>query len=722
MDNNTDPGTYYDAYQSANAATSATTPQFDAGAHYDAYIQNQIGNSSLPGSTSNPGLSNSAYNASQSATPTAITAAKLDPDFTQKLDMINTGASRALAQFTTGILGAGAAIGSKFGMPDEQVNALKEGIKNYNAAYDAEQQKNIATYNGSYPEIGSFIGNVAATLPVAGLYGKVASLGSAAADAIGGGLGTAAKYGVNAVGGALTSAGIEGMKYDPNNPNAGLFNTAAAKQVLKDPLAYAIPAALTRGPGWVQDANALKDAQAIIPNITNANVTPTVSPVVRAINKGLSVVSNITGTGNGISQLRDIGGPVSNFVQQVSGLPTKMGSEDLINYAGKQVQTAVQSLEKQKNDLWDQVPMDNYIQDPDGIKSLAKTALGLMKGTEIPGEKLTTANINNIINPKYNAVLNDMGQPMLETPNLTVGDAKQLQSYIGTAAKNAFGMANGAGIDLGKGLLAIKNGDAESGITGIIDHMQDSMSSSDMEAFSAARQQSSLLRNFKNNSPLAAQAITDEVSARNLVRNIIGTPKQYDNSNSILDVMNPAGNPGGLSAPNALAQKSMAAAKLAQVMQQSNKPGGLDINQFLTNTQNDQTLAPLMGSDPYKSFQGLSQLMKNIQDNSIGTGKSWTVGGALGALGAAGAVMGHPAASAAATASYLLANYVANSSPMKNLFNTYINPNISNSLKGYLENKIMGQLNNAGFQLHESGVFNHKGEIPLSQQQPQGGQ
>lgn len=634
-----------------------------------------------------------AAGAAQSATNVAGQNTKIDPDFVDKLSMINDGVNRGVTHFTLGLM-------SKLPFGDNYQNAIKK----YDDQVQAQQDYNTNTYKGVYPQVGEALGEILATLPAGGLLGKVSS----AAE----GLGTAAKYAATGVGSAGVMAGTEGLKYDPNDPTA--FNTQAAQNALNNPLSYALPIGAKYLQGWAGNANALSQAKQVLPDIRMADLVANKSPLRNGLYQGLDLLPSITGTSKQVAQMDNIGQSVSNYVQKLSGLPETMSMKptDLMDYAGKQVQSALQSLKNQGENLWSQVPMDTPLADQEGAHMLAQEALGKITASQLPGNSLVKNSIEQITNKPLTGGFNpETSEYSLNAAPLTVGDAKKLQTLIGKSAMNAFNTEGGVGIDLGRDLM-------DNYRTPLLDHIQNSLDTTDQAAFAAARQHSSMLKDFQSNSPLIQQAITDDTSAKDLVRSIIGNSgaSKADKTAGMLNVMNPAGNPGGLSAPSAMGQQAVAAARLGQIMDQAGQGGSFNIQKFLDGTANNTNIPNLMNNDAYKSLQGFNQYLKNINDMSQSSNwyKKLGVGGVtLGGLAAGGFLHGGSpgaiAGGAAGLASYLATNYAVNNSPLKTLFSAAMK-NLPDSTQQYITNAITNHLTRAGFYMNQAGVLQHKDE------------
>jgi hypothetical protein len=281
-----------------------------------------------------------------------VVGGKKEPDFLKKLDMINTGVHRGVTHFTHALM-------SKLPfMPPEGSplgDAYQKAIQDADAGVEAEQQKNIDTYTGFYPQVGEFAGEMLATAPAGGLFGAAAKGAQAAGQLAPAGLKTIAKYGTSALGGAAAIGALESQRYNPNNPTA-LFNTEATQNALENPLSYALPALGTKLSTWAQASRKLGETKEVVPNIRAVDLKEA-GPARKFQQQFFGFLPALTGFGKQVKELDQIGGDLDNFVRNVSGNLTDIRASSLKDYAAKQMSGALKVM-KLKGDLLSQMFKD----------------------------------------------------------------------------------------------------------------------------------------------------------------------------------------------------------------------------------------------------------------------------------------------------------------------------------------------------------------------------
>lgn len=592
-------------------------------------------------------------------------AEKIEPGFLKKLEMINTGVHRGVTHFTHAVL-------SKLPFGERYQKAIKDA----DADIEAAQEYNKKTYSGYYPQGGELGGEMLATLPVGGVLGKVAQ----GAEALGGlaptGLKTLAKYGTSALGGAGVLAGMESQRYNPEAPGE-MFNKDAAKDALESPLSYAIPMLGTKLSTWAGASRALGEAKEIVPDIMARQIKPD-SASKSVADQFFGLFPNLTHTGKQINQLKHIGDTISTYVNKIAGRPEAMNSEDLINYAGKQIKGTLNVTKLQNDLLWDKPFKQAIVNTPQDVKDEVVRALDIIKDVKsaVPRASLAETLLKKGI----------------RKDKLSVENVKNIQTVLGNTIHeiNSGGKGGGLGKEISDELSEIREN--------LFTPIQNSLSGEDFKDFTTAKQHSAMFYELKNSSPLIKKAIRDEVESRNLIRAIIGTPKSADKNKAAFNIMGDSG------------QTATVAAKMAQIMEASNTEGKFNLSEFLTQTGNPQVFPNVLKeTDAYKSLEGLNKYLSAINEGSkTGWWRQMAVGAGITAATGAGAVGAGALGAAVPLLSYATASFVANHSPLKTLLHA-ATKNLPSSTYEQVTKAIEKQLTKAGF-IVSNGALQHKDE------------
>lgn len=637
------------------------------------------------------------YMVGQNASPDTVS--KIEPDFWKKLDMVNTGVHRGVTNFTHALMSKG----GKVRMYDENLPIMKgyqemfgganvdEKIKQADAEINKEQQHNIETYSGYYPQIGEVAGETLATMPFGGLFNKVAQGAQAMGKMAAPGFKTLAKYGTAGAGGTGILAGIESQRYDPENPGQ-LFNAEAAQSAIKNPMAYIMLAAATKLQTWGQAAKDLGEAKKVVPNVMARNLKT--GPTKTLEDELFGAWPAFTGQGKQINAEGDMGNAVAKWISSIANDPYAVNRKDFLQIAGKKFKEGMDKLSKTEDLLWDKGFKTKPITDTKGVLNDTLEVFNLLKSSPIDRHKMT----NNFIKQTLKEIKGEM----------TVGDAKRIRTLIGNAmtATNKHGAE---GLMLKKQLQAYRDK--------ISKYMENSLGPKDLSDFHDANTFSSMKFQMMDGSTKIRNAMKSELSARKLIKDLVGeeevTDKAYYN-------MLPKGS-----------QKAATAYKLRQIFESSDVGGDNNFNlqAWLTKTKehkevsnllNPQSLDPnrsLEGfnkgllnvgkSDAYKSLEGLNKYLSAIQE---GGKTGWFKQGmALGALSGAGMLSGGMVGAAVPLVSYTAAHLIANHSPIKSILHA-LPKKLSESTYNYLIDKAGKHLTRAGFFISDDGTLKHKDE------------
>lgn len=570
--------------------------------------------------------------------------------FLKKLDMINTGVHRGVTHFTHKILSL---------IPSD---TLRGRIKAADKAVEDEFQRNIQEYGPGYSKAGEVAGEVLATLPLSGPYGKLAEGASYLGRVAPTGLKTAAKYGASALGGAGLFAAAESQRYDPEHPDQ-LINKEAAQNVLESPASYLVPMAGTKLSTWMGRSRDLQEARKVLPSVLPRDTLPE-GPTRKLSHSFFDALPAITGTGKRVKQLEGIGDDVQNLITKLSGQPEAMHSKDLIKYAGSKLQSGLQKLEKGQSELWNKPFLKAKISDPSAVRDAVVEATDLLKDSGLP----TAGRAVKLM------------QQGLRKGALSVDDVKNIQSVLGKSVQSIQQAdSGGIGQEIGSQLSRIRRS--------LMDPIQKSLSGDQLKDFMAAREYSGRLFEMQKQIPHLADAMTDEIAARKIVRDLLRETEKYSKP-TVMGVLPESG------------KKAVQAAKIAQALEASDRNGMVSLSSFIKRTSEATGTPELLGEN-YKAIQGLNKYLTSIQEAS--SPSFMKKGIAIGGLGAAaGASTMSTPAGLGVLASYPALVYISNHPFLKNALGA-MTKNMSSSTYNYLSKQVENHLTRAGFYMTHDG-------------------
>lgn len=585
------------------------------------------------------------------------------PTFVKKAEMISSGAMKGALTFTANLL----SLGEK-GLRGGGTPTVVPGAVDY---WDKKVKADNAAFGNGYTSAGQVGSEMLTTAPVGGILGQVGKGAAALGELAPTGLKTLAKYGTSILGGAGALASTETQRFDPNNPGQ-LINKDAAENALKNPMSYLLPAIGTKIATWMDASRALGKAKEVIPSIMARDIKPD-SASKTASQMVFDSLPNLTGMGKRVNQMADIGDDIGRFISQTASKDyTPVYAKNYIQTAGQELQNTLKKVDKAGDVLWNKPFKTAPIQDVQGVKDEAISAIDLLKGSGVP---LEGSSIKFI-------------QAGLRKDKMTVDDAKKLQSLISKASIDANGVGEGIGAELSNKLRDHKDN--------ILGYIQSSLTPEQMKDFTAARTYSSNVFQMYREAPKLNQAIVDERAARGVIKDLTSeaevTPKK------ILNTLSPE------------ARMATAQYKVAKALEDSDTAGKINLNTFLDKTAEYTQTPEILGTAAYKSLQGLNKYLNSINNaGSVGWWRSAAMlGAATGGAATAGVTMGAPAA-AAAVASYAAAHFIANHSPLKTVLHA-MTKDLSDTTYKHLESIVTKHLTRAGFLISEDGVLQHKDE------------
>lgn len=597
-----------------------------------------------------------------------VTGTQRKPGFLKTLEMINTGVHRGATHFTLGIM-------SMFPGGKAYQNALKK----VDADIEAEQQKNIKTYDSWAPEGGELAGELLATAPAGGLLGGVTKGANALANVAPTGLKALGRYGTAGVGGAGILSGTEALQYQGDE-----FDPAKAAEKFKEgmtnPLSYVAPMAGQALGRYLDKSRAFQkvtdEGIDVLPrDLKEKGAGRTLSYLF------FDSLPMMTNMGRRVQQLGDIGETIGNVVRKVSSMPEAMTSNDLINYAGKNLQMGLKGLKAKETLLWDKPFAKTIIGDTTLVNDIGNQAKEIMSEVALPTVNRTIKQIDRL----------------LKKENLTVEDVKQLRSTISKSASDAYALPGGTGAEVGQELSALRNK--------LYEPMESAMSVNDLKDFRAATTFSKSQYELEDSLPAVKKAIKSEIEANKIVESIIKDSVTFDKA----------------AAMNLMSDKGQRAAKgaiIAKALEQSADDKGVNLTSFLKQVapaKGTSTAEKLLGNE-YQHIEGLAKHLSAINEaKRIGSfGKFAAIGTGAGAAAGLGVAASNGSGNSdwsttAAVVAYPVMLMAANHPVLKRLLGASTRK-LSDSTYKHINSKIQDIFTRAGYLYNEDGTMSKKGD------------
>lgn len=598
-----------------------------------------------------------------------VTGTQRKPGFLKTLDLINTGVHRGVTHFTLGIMSM-LPFGDKY----------QKAIKKVDSDIEAEQQKNIKTYDSWAPEGGELTGELLATAPAGGLLGGVAKGANALANVAPQGLKLLSRYGTAGVGGAGVLSGTEAMQYQ-----GGEFDYGKAAETFKEgmtsPLAYVAPMAGQALGRYLDKSRAynkvVDEGIDVLPrDLKEKGAGRTLSYL---FYDSLPMMTNM---GRRVQQLQDIGDTIGNVVRKVSGTTEAMTSNDLINYAGKNLQMGLQGLKAKETLLWDKPFAKTIISDTKSVMDIGKQAQEIIADVSLPTVNRTIKQIDRLLG-KGN--------------QMTVEDVKVLRSQISKAASDAYALPGGTGSEIGQELSALRNQ--------LYDPMANSMSKADLKDFRAATTFSKNQFELEDSLPAVKKAIKSEIEANKIIEGIIKDSTTFDKSVA-MGLMSDKG------------QRAAKGAIIAKALEQAADDKGVNLTSFLKKVapaEGTSTAEKMLGKE-YQHVEGLAKHLTAINEaKRIGSfGKFAAIGTGAGAAAGLGVAASSGTGNSdwsttAAIASYPVMLFAANHPTLKRLLGA-TTKKMSDSTYKHITNKIQDLFTRGGFLYNADGSLGESDE------------
>lgn len=481
---------------------------------------------------------------------------------------------------------------------------------------------------------------------------------------------TALKYG-SAAGRDLTSfATVEGLKYDPENPDAG-FNSDKALAMLENPSALAASAIGQKFSTYMNASRKLGQAKDLYSPYATAYQLKPQGPTRELEAKALGVLPNLFGIGKLVDQLRNVSNDTRTFVGKLLGNPEINRSIDAGELAGKHVQAALRRTKAAEDLAWENVPQQTLIQDSSAVKNSISNILDDLK-TNTPLDA-------KLLNP-----LKSFGNK----DEFTSGDIKKIQTKVGSVLSRLYQHEDAS-------LMSDVISRVKTEKDGLLNILQSNLDDAGNAALSKARTISAQNFDLMGISPLIPKAVKNGVAAQQIADKMISEATGGKAMSPVFDKLSPMG------------QNAVAKYKLLKALDQHTNPDGtIALDPFLKSTGELSNVKGLVDTDTYKTLQGFNKYLQGVSEAAhTGWWTQMTVAGTAGA----GAMSqgGTPKLLATAVAAtYPVLGFIANHSPMKSLLHAATR-NLSDNTYNAVMKAVEKYLIRGGFYVHD-GIMEKK--------------
>lgn len=636
---------------------------------------------------------------SQQSSGKSVKPAQLEvPGFVKSAEMIGSGYMKGSLEFTGRFLSMAERAMRLGGEPTVVPDAYKY--------WDDIGKENAKKYKyaGVLQSVGEIPAEILTTAPLAGALGATSKAAEAVAAAVPYGAKTLAKYGTSGTLGAGVLSGMEGVRFDPKNPDQP-FSVEQATAAGKDPVSYLAPMAGTLLSSYIGRSRDLREAKEIIPGIRNRDVPPGgVSDIVDSgeaykyvPTAGMNAKSvmwdsipNMLKFGKLPTLEKNVGDDISKYINTLAGgLDNAKFSKNYKEVAGKEFNTMLNNMKQGQADMWNKPFKSSPLENPQYMHDTVSNVQDILNSSGIPTAKRTSDLLNKELGGST-AILDASGNA-IPGKGFTVENAKNVASLIGDAAGDAFSLGNATGTKMGAELSQLRKD--------LLGNMKSNLSGEDLRDFNAAQGFSRGYFDLLEQSSNVKAALYDTVDARNLIKSITSEAETLNKQN-VMGAMTQEG------------KAATWATKIADALETSGYgKRAVNLKSFIKATAPDTNLPEVAGSQVYKAIEGLNVYLKGI--NAASQHKMSGAVGAMGALAAAGAVgtMGVKGALGvgAAAASYAALSAIASGSPVKSMLG-HIGKKLSPSAHKMMSDKIGDYFARGGYFFTEDGILDKHDE------------
>lgn len=487
---------------------------------------------------------------------------------------------------------------------------------------------------------------------------------------------TAAEYGSVAARDLATFSAVEGLRYNPDNPEAG-FNSDKALELLENPSLAAAASMVGHKVGkWMGASRELGKAKDTYSKYATTNELRDPSPSRTIIAKAMGVLPNLFGVGKLVDQIKNLSDDTRTFVGNLLGNPDVVKHIGAGEKAGRYVQAALKRTELAENHAWNAVPKQTPIAETDHVKKI----------------------INNIVTDlKENSPIDLKFLKQLETfgnkSGFTSGDVKKIHTKIGSVLKRLYSHEDVA-LMAGEGGVINR---IKAGKDGFLNILQGNLDDAGNAALAKARVISAQNFDLMGIAPVIPKAVKNGVAAQQIADKMISESTGGKAMSPILDKMSEQGK-------NAVVKYKI----LKSLDAHTNPDGSIQLEPFLKETGGLSNTGNLMGKDTRTAYEGFLKYLEGVNEAaSTGWWTQMTVAGGL-AAGATAKGGVSKILAGLVMASYPVLGFIANHAPIKTLLHAATRK-LPDSTYNAVMKSVEKYLTRGGFYI-SNGVIRHKDE------------
>lgn len=509
---------------------------------------------------------------------------------------------------------------------------------------------------------------------------------------------TAAEYGAAGARDLATFSAVEGLRYNPENLEAG-FNSDKALEMLENPALALGASAIGHKVGkYLDNSRSLGKAKETYSPYATAYQLKDQGPTRTLEAKALGVLPNLFGFGKLVDQIHSISADTRDFVGKMLGSPEIRNGVDAGEKAGRYVQAALKRTKRTEDQAWKAVPKDAQIVNKSGLKQDVLAAQEILKDSEITlaGKTSKYLDKNTPETPTTSLILppstkKDYLNELLNKDNFTVADAKEIQSLISSAANSARHMKGGGDTArrMANDLQAVKEN--------VLNKIDESLDENGQIAFKKARQISKQNFELMGLAPSMSKAVHNGVVAQQIADKLISESTSGKAVAPVMDKMSEQGR-------NMVAKYKL----LKSLDSHTNPDGSVNMQGFMKQTGDLSRTNKVMSPGTYGAYQGFLKYLEGV-DEAASTGW-WTQATVAGTVAAGAIAKGGVSKTlgTAVAASYPVLGMIANHSPLKSLLHA-LTRKLPDSTYNAVAKNIEKYLTRGGFYITD-GVMKKRDE------------
>lgn len=485
---------------------------------------------------------------------------------------------------------------------------------------------------------------------------------------------TALEYGAAAGRDLTTFSAVEGLRYNPENPEQG-FNSDKALEMLENPSLAAAASAVGHKFGkYMANSRALGKAKDTYSPYATAYQLKEQGPSRTFMSKALGVLPNLFGWGKLIDQLESTSADTRDFIGKILGTPEISRSVDAGEKAGRYVQAALKRTKLAEDHAWNAVPQNVTVAETDHVKKITSNILQDLK--------------NN--SPIDSRLLGSL-ETFISKPSFTSGDVKKIHTKIGNVLSRLYSHDDVA-LMAGEGNIINR---IKEGKDGLLNILQGNLDDAGNRALDKARNISTKNFELMGISPMVPKAVENGVEAQKIADKLISETTGSKVMDPVLGKMSGEGK-------NAVAKYKL----LKSLDKYTNPDGSVNLGGFIKDTGPLSQQSKLMGKGTLAAYEGFLKYLQGV-DEAAKTGW-WTQSVVAGTVGTAAATKGGVSKTLGmvVAASYPVLGFIANHAPIKSLLHAATRKLPDDTYNAVMKN-IEKHLTRAGFYISD-GVINKK--------------